>query len=82
MSTILQSDVITVIENALEIKSGLLGPNTQAEEIASWDSLGQLSILVALDKLFEGKIASITDMAEADSMPKILSILKQHSLLE
>ncbi|MFZ2406727.1 MAG: hypothetical protein WAW41_16455 [Methylobacter sp.] len=81
MSKISQSDVIAVMEKALEIKAGSLGENTDAKEIDSWDSLGQLSILVALDKLFDGKIASITDMAEADSMPKILNILRQHSLL-
>ena len=81
MSKITQTEVIVVIENALEIKNGQLGENTRAEEIASWDSLGQLSILVALDKLFDGKIANITAMATADSMPKILNILKQYSLL-
>jgi len=81
MSKILQSDVIVVIEKALEMKSGLLMESTHAKEVNNWDSLGQLSILVALDKLFDGKIANITDMAEADSMPKILNILRQHSLL-
>lgn len=81
MSNISQSDVIAVIEKALEMKPGSLVEATRAEEVDSWDSLGQLSILVALDKLFDGKIANITDMAEADSMPKILNILRQHSLL-
>jgi acyl carrier protein len=81
MSKITQTEVIVVIQNALEIKNGQLGENTRAEEIASWDSLGQLSILVALDKLFGGKIAKITDMASANSIPKILNILKQNSLL-
>ncbi len=81
MSKILQSEVIAVIEKALEMPSGLLTENTLSEEVESWDSLGQLSILVALDKIFDGKIASISGMAEADSMPKIIAILKQHSLL-
>lgn len=81
MSNITQSEVIAIIETALEIKSGLLNETTRSEEIENWDSLGQLSILVALDKLFDGKIANLTEMAEADSMPKILDILKQHSLI-
>lgn len=81
MSKISQSDVIAVVEKALEMKPGSLKENIRAEEIESWDSLGQLSILVALDKLFEGKIASINEMAEADSMTKILNILRQKSLL-
>lgn len=81
MSKISQPDVIAVVEKALEIKPGLLSENTRAEEVDMWDSVGQLSILVALDKLFDGKIANINEMAEADSMPKILNLLKQHKLL-
>ena len=81
MSKISQSDVFAVVEKALEMKSGVLNESTRAEEVEMWDSMGQLSILVALDKLFEGKIANINEMAEADSMTKIINILKQHSLL-
>jgi hypothetical protein len=81
MSKPSQSEVIAVIEKALEIKSGLLNENTRAEEVGTWDSVGQLSILVALDMLFDGKVASINEMAEADSMSKILNNLKQHGLI-
>lgn len=81
MSIIFQADVVAVVEKALEMKPGLLNEDTRAEEVDMWDSLGQLSILVALDKLFDGKISHINEMAEADSMAKIISILKQHSLL-
>lgn len=81
MSKINQSEVMEIIETALEMNSGLLYETTRSEEVENWDSLGQLSILVALDKLFDGKIANLTQMAEADSMPKILDILKQHSLI-
>lgn len=80
MSTVSQSEVIAIIEKALEMTPGSLTENTRAEEVSTWDSLGQLSILVALDKCFDGKIANITEMAEADSIPKILVTLKQHSL--
>lgn len=81
MSSISQANVIAVIEKALEMEAGLLREDTRAEDIETWDSLGQLSMLVALDKLFDGKVANITDMAEADSVAKILNILKLHSLL-
>ena len=82
MSKISRSDVIAVIEKVHEMKPGSLDESTRAEEVDNWDSLGLLSILIALDELFEGKIANITEMAEADSIPKILNILRQHSLLE
>lgn len=81
MSTIFQADVVAVVEKALEMKPGLLNEDTRAEDVDMWDSLGQLSILIALDKLFDGKISPINEMADADSMAKIISILKKHSLL-
>jgi acyl carrier protein len=74
-------DIVTTIEKALNQKPGTVTESTQAKDISDWDSLGQLSVLVALDKLFSGKIAGIKEMAEADSVPKILSILKKNSLL-
>ena len=81
MSKIVQSDVIAVIENALEIKTGTLTSSTCAEEVESWDSIGQLSILVALDELYDGEIVSISEMAEASSVTKIIEILRRHTML-
>ncbi len=76
-----QSSVIAAIEKALEQQPGTLGETTRAEDVKGWDSLGQLSILAALDQLFDGRIADINEMAEADSIGKILVILKRRSLL-
>ena len=81
MANITQTDVMAAIERSLELQPGTLNEGTRADEIENWDSLGQLSVLVALDKLFSGKIAGIAEMGEADSVGKILAILKQHSLL-
>ena len=81
MTIITQADVLATIEKAVELIPASLLETARADQVAGWDSLGQLSILVALDKLFDGKIASIAEVAEADSVPKILAILKQHSLL-
>jgi hypothetical protein len=75
------SDITSAIEKALNQKPGTVKESTQAKDIPDWDSLGQLSVLVALDKIFSGKIAGLTEMAEADSVPKIISILKKNSLL-
>jgi len=81
MSKITRSDIILVIENALEIQPGTLSLSTTAEEVEGWDSIGQLSILVALDQLYDGKITSISDMAEAGSITKIIEVLLQHKML-
>ena len=81
MPNITEPDIIALIEKTLDLKLGSLGPDSSSEEFDNWDSLGQLSILVDLDILFEGKIASIDTMAQATSLPKIFAVLKQHSLL-
>mgnify|MGYP002701078633 FL=1 len=75
-----QSTVMEIIEKALLLEPGILKEDSDSEKIESWDSLGQLSILVALDKHFEGKIPSLSEMAEANSIPKILTILKENSI--
>ena len=76
-----QSTVIKIIEQALTLEPGILNEDSNSENIEEWDSLGQLTILVALDKHFEGKISSISEMAEADSIQEILTILKEKSIL-
>ena len=73
--------VIGAIEQALMIESGMVRDSTSAEEIEAWDSLGHLSIVVALDKLFDGQLARIGEIADANSVPKIVTVLTTHGLL-
>ena len=75
-----QSTVIKIIEKALSLEPEILNEDSDSENTEDWDSLGQLSILVALDKHFEGKISSISEMAEANSLQKILTTLKENSI--
>ena len=76
-----EQDVLSSIEQALEIPSKSVGLDAIAEDVEGWDSIGHLSILMALDKLFEGKVAGISEIGEADSIPKILNALRKHSLI-
>lgn len=75
-----KSIVIEIIEKSLELKPGILTEDSDSENTEEWDSLGQLSILVELDKYFEGKISNIPKMAEANSVSKIIIILKENSI--
>ena len=75
-----QSTVMEIIEKALLLEPGILKEDSDSENTVGWDSLGQLSILVALDKHFEGKISSISEMAEANSVQKIFITLKENSI--
>ena len=80
MSKKCQSSVMEIIEKALELRPGILKEDSCAEKMEDWDSLGQLSILVAMDKHFDGRISSVPEMAEANSVSKILNILKENSI--
>jgi len=76
-----EQDVLDVIEKALEAPSGTINLDTVAESVEAWDSIGHLSVLTALDSFFEGKVAGISEMSEADSIPKILDAFRKHSLI-
>ena len=69
------------IQVALGMPEGSITLESSSENTDLWDSLGQLSVLQELDKLYEGKIASIEEMASADSVATIKSLLQKHSLI-
>ena len=72
--------VLELIEEALEITRGSLTGESSSENVEEWDSLGQLSILAALDDHFDGKVADIEAMAEAESVAGIMELLAKHGL--
>ena len=74
-------NILKIIANALELEPENISLNTGMDDVEKWDSLGHLSILVALDKNIDGNISGITDLATADSVSKIVDILKQHNCL-
>jgi len=82
MGNFSDQDVLSAIERALELDSRSIDMEAVSEDVEGWDSLGHLSILAALDLLFEGRVTEIDEIATADSVPKILVALRQHSLLE
>ncbi len=76
-----EDDILATIEKVLELTPGSLNLNDTADKIENWDSMGHLGILVALDKLFDGQVASIGEIAEANSVLKIIDALKKHNLI-
>jgi len=79
--TFSRTTVIATIERALGLQKGSLGENSSSAEYNSWDSLGQVDIILALDALFDGKVNAIPEMADANSVPKIIDVLIRHLLL-
>jgi acyl carrier protein len=78
--TINSEKIIKLLEDALEMQNGELSIDSISENIEQWDSLGHLSILIALDKTFDGQIGKIKEMAKVDSVAKIMSLLKENGL--
>ena len=76
-----EQEVLEIIRKALHLKDKALTLESSINDIEEWDSLGHLGILSALDKFFSGKMAPIREMAIADSVPKILQLLKKHSFI-
>ena len=81
MVKISEKGILEIIQNVLELEEKNLTIDSSAKDIKEWDSLGHLGILVALDEVFDGKIGEIDEMATADSVRKILEILKGNSLM-
>ena len=77
-----ENEVIKIIATALKLEDSQIDTNSSVDNVEEWDSLGHLGILAALDKAFDGKIASVKEMATADSVEKIFQILKENSFIE
>lgn len=80
--TISEKDLFAILGKALDREPAAFTLETRAEDIAEWDSMGHLSILVALDTRLEGKVAQIEEMAGANSVRAISDLLRRNNLLQ
>ncbi len=81
MAKVVEKDILNIIQSALNLKNKNITINSSVNDVAEWDSLGHLSVLTALDKFFEGKVGRIKEIAAADSVKKIIQILKDNQLM-
>jgi acyl carrier protein len=70
-----KENIIEIIRIALEIDS--LSIDDSSDNIEEWDSLGQLSILSALDKETNGKASSINGLSEMFTVREIVEEIKK-----
>lgn len=81
MKTITEDSVLETITKVLKLKNGELQKTSALGDFEEWDSLGHLGILAALDKLFNGQLGSINEMATANSVDKIIDALRSNALI-
>lgn len=82
MKLISEEVLLSTIEEALELNKGEISIDSSMENTDSWDSLGAIQILSALDILTEGKSSENIDFSEAGSCKEILDALKKLGLIE
>lgn len=78
---ITKKQTISCISKALKVPVTKININSSDKNFEAWDSLGQLQILINLDKALKGKAVKIKDLAQAYSVKKIFTILKKNKLL-
>lgn len=70
----------------LQIASKAIGSkitkNSSSSNTEKWDSLGQLQLLASLDKYTKGQTSKVNKLANADSVKKILNILRKNKILK
>ncbi len=71
-----QKKIIEVIKKVTKNKIDI---NSSSKNTNNWDSLAQLNILTMLDDKLDGKIFTIKEMASADSVKKIILLLKKNN---
>ena len=81
MAKLSEKDVFEIIGKALTPNNQEITLDTTSDNVAGWDSLAHLGILVDLDKAFDNKVGGITEMASASSVKRIIQLLKDNSLL-
>ena len=77
----IKDEILEIISKALEVDNKKIDFYSSVENVDEWDSLGHLSILVSLDKKFNGNLASIKEMASVDSVKSIFKILENNNLI-
>ena len=69
-----------LIKKSLNIKK--VDNKTSFQNTPAWDSLGQLNIMIELDKKLKGKTFEIDKIPNAYSSKKLIKLLKSKKLLK
>ena len=76
-----ENELIQLIKKSLKTKQKI-DINSKSNNIEEWDSVGHLILLSNLDKQLKGATSNIADIATADSVKKIINILKKNKLIK
>ena len=74
-------EILETVKIALELDR-IPSMEDSVDSLEEWDSLGHLSMLVALDKKLNGKAAKLQELGSCQSINQLISILKKNKLIE
>ena len=67
-------EILELLTHELDLDEGEIGDKSTAEEIVNWDSLGQISVCMALEARYHIKIP-MEQVGELQSVPAIVDYL-------
>lgn len=62
------------------LKNDAVTFDANMDNTPEWDSLGQLSLLISLDKATDGKAAKLGELPACTSLVQVFEVLKRHNL--
>jgi len=71
-----ESRVLEIIKKELAVES------LDLDMVGQWDSLDLITVLMALDVAYEEKLKDITELQTVKTPREIITILKQHGLID
>lgn len=77
----IEKDILQLVKKSLKTRQKI-DINSSSNNVEEWDSVGQLIILSNLDKKLKGATSNISSIATANSVKKIVSILKKNKLIK
>ena len=76
-----KTELKNLIAKSLNVNVSKINDKTKDTDLEEWDSLGQLSIISALDKKFKGEI-NFKDISQTGSVKSIEAYLKKKKVLK
>lgn len=74
--------LIKIVSTSLKLSKNKINDKSSVKNLEEWDSIGHLSILMALDKHFKGKLQNIDELSECDSIKKIHMVLLKNQIFK
>lgn len=68
-----------IVAATLKVQPGQITEATRDEDLPSWDSLGQVNLIMALEQEF-GVYVEVDDFGTLNSVPAMLEYLRRHGV--